>query len=204
MLISHKYKFIFIKTRKTAGTSLEVDLSKLMGENDVVTKIYPLEEGHLARNFILNNVEIYNHMSGSKLKNLLDNSIFENYFKFTIEREPVDKCVSYYSMLLNSTEHNKNTKELTWDQFVENRIFPIDHQLYTDNDGKLLVDKILKYENLKSDWEFLLKKFNIKYTPLASSSKSGFRTNPFITDIQREIIYKEFNTSNKYTGYKLY
>ena len=203
MLISHKYKFIFIKTRKTAGTSLEVDLSKLMGENDVVTKIYPLEEGHLARNFILNNVEIYNHMSGSKLKNLLDNSIFENYFKFTIEREPVDKCVSYYSMLLNSTEHNKNTKELTWDQFVENRIFPIDHQLYTDNDGKLLFDKILKYENLKSDWEFLLKKFSIKYIPLISNSKAGFRTNPFITDIQREIIYKEFNRSNKYTGYNL-
>ncbi|MFO7968381.1 MAG: sulfotransferase family 2 domain-containing protein [Archaeoglobaceae archaeon] len=36
MIISHKHKFIFIKTKKTAGTSVESYLAQFCGENDLV------------------------------------------------------------------------------------------------------------------------------------------------------------------------
>jgi hypothetical protein len=44
VIISHKYRFIFIKTRKTAGSSLEIALSQFLGEKDVITPCMPLEE----------------------------------------------------------------------------------------------------------------------------------------------------------------
>ncbi len=46
MIISHKHKFIFIKTRKTAGTSIEIFLSQFCGKNDILT---PIGEGEALR-----------------------------------------------------------------------------------------------------------------------------------------------------------
>ena len=41
MIISHKHKFIFVKTRKTAGTSIEIGLSKFCGPEDIITPLAP-------------------------------------------------------------------------------------------------------------------------------------------------------------------
>ena len=40
MIISHKHKFIFFKTRKTAGSSIQVALAKHCGSDDIVTGQY--------------------------------------------------------------------------------------------------------------------------------------------------------------------
>ena len=37
MILSHKHKFIFIKTKKTAGTAIEAAISQLCGPDDVIT-----------------------------------------------------------------------------------------------------------------------------------------------------------------------
>ena len=44
MIISHHFKFIFIKTNKTAGTSIEWALSKFLRKGDMLTTIIEEEE----------------------------------------------------------------------------------------------------------------------------------------------------------------
>jgi len=46
MIILHIHKFIFIKTRKTAGTSIEIFLSQFCGKDDILT---PIGEGESLR-----------------------------------------------------------------------------------------------------------------------------------------------------------
>jgi hypothetical protein len=44
MIVSHKHKFIFLKTKKTAGTSIELALSPFCGDSDILVPLARAEE----------------------------------------------------------------------------------------------------------------------------------------------------------------
>ncbi len=57
MILSHRWRFLFIKGHKIAGTSVEIALSTICGPSDVITPITPRDEltrfhsGGLCRNY---------------------------------------------------------------------------------------------------------------------------------------------------------
>lgn len=209
MLVSHKYKFIFVKTTKTAGTSIEADLEKIAGDDAIVTPIIPPLPGHKPRNYqrkvlgIPIGAKYRNHMRAEAMRPLLGEDVFNSYCKFCVEREPVDKCISHYSMLRNSPDHNNKTGGLTWDAYVEQGFFPVDTPIYTSDDGSLLVDRILKYETLGQDIQALGEELGFKLQGLKSKAKSGFREEIQPTEQQLQVIYDAFTSSNNLTGYAL-
>jgi len=209
MLLSHTHKFIFVKTLKTAGTSIEVELSKLMSDEDIVTPIRPQEIGHVPRNFEWDDIEttprnkFYNHMTAMEIKRKVGGDIFNNYFKFCVEREPIDKCVSHYSMFKNSLAHNTETHQLSWNEYVIAGNFPVDTEKYTDGKGKLIVDKIIRFENLEKEILEVSHKLNIGLEKITSRAKSGFRSEVEVTLEQKKRIYSAFASSNKFTGYQI-
>jgi hypothetical protein len=87
MIISHKYKFIFIKTFKTASTSVEAYFSQYAGSNDILTPITPLVAGHQPQN----QAGFFNHMSCKVIKKLINSIIWKSYFMFCIEKNPFAK-----------------------------------------------------------------------------------------------------------------
>src|SRR5271155_5861212 len=44
MILSHKFKFIFVKGKKVAGTSVEMALSTICGPDDIITPITAIDE----------------------------------------------------------------------------------------------------------------------------------------------------------------
>lgn len=60
MIVSYEHNFIFVKTRKTAGTSMEIALGTQVGEKDVITPLatedefvrLELQEASLPRNYL--------------------------------------------------------------------------------------------------------------------------------------------------------
>lgn len=207
MIVSHRHKFIFVKTVKTAGTSVEVDLNKVLGADDVATPIVPPVPGHAPQNFTFRKFGLFsrncsNHMSAREIRKIFGRRVFRKYFVFCVEREPVDKCMSHYSMLVNSPVHNRGNQGLTWDDYVELGKFPVDAGKYTDRHGGLLVHRILKYESLSEELMSVadLLGFDVELT---TKAKSGFRENCPVTERQKQIIYDAFAKSNRYTGYSI-
>ena len=207
MIVSHKYRFIFIKTRKTAGTSIEVDLNRVLGAEDIATPIRPAVKGHIAQNYVVRNkffrpTVLKNHMTARSVRRVVGESIWSDYFKFCVEREPVNKTLSHYSMLVGSPHHNQETKGLSFDDYVGRREFPVDTEKYTCENGHLIVDRVLRYEDLDNELRSVANFLGFSFE-LSAREKAGFRLDLSISREQSEIIYESFASSNRITGYRL-
>ncbi len=150
MIISHKYQFIFIKTFKTASSSFEAAFSWISGEEDVLTPdepVTPAYRTHAWRNWI--SAGFFNHMHGVDIWAKIEPEIWDNYYKFCIERNPWDKAISWYYWHRQFWERDRTISE-----FVLNELPLPDWPMYTSN-NRVIVDKILRYENLEDELERL-------------------------------------------------
>lgn len=115
MIISHKYRFIFVKTAKVAGTSLEMALRPFLGPDDISTPVVYYDEEFAQKNGIpgpqnYENLFKYEwrkkrygakggfdeHSWAYEIKGLVGEHVWESYYTFTIERDPREKSISNY------------------------------------------------------------------------------------------------------------
>ncbi|MGH6987535.1 MAG: hypothetical protein ACRED9_11945 [Caulobacteraceae bacterium] len=147
VIISHERHFIFIKTYKTAGASIEAYLSAHCGPGDVLTPAEPPVAGHVARN----QGEFYNHIPAHKVRAAVGEEIGREYTTLCVERNPRDKFISYYFKLRNPPRRGRHTT-LIMDDYLEAGPFPLNAPLYTDAAGeKIIVDRVMQYKNLAAE-----------------------------------------------------
>ena len=200
MIISHKYRFIFVKTLKTAGTSIEVFLSQHCGSDDVVTPIIPHVEPHLPRN----HDGYYNHMPAWEIRTRVGREIWRSYFKFSVERNPWDKTLSYYHMM-NARQGGK----LTLGDFLAGSDLPVNAPKYTDpaEPDRIIVDRVLRYERLSEELARVFGELGIPFGgSLGVNAKSEYRTDrrsyrEVYTKAQSERVAEVFALETRLHGY---
>jgi hypothetical protein len=229
MIISHKYKFIFIKTFKTAGTSIEIFLSEHCGDNDIVTTIEPYVEPHVARNYSgkfnpisdllyfhsrgllnINNIKLvmkhwlqgqkfYNHLPGTLVKQRIPDEIWNDYFKFCVVRNPWDLTLSHY--------YYRTRGKSSFESYIRKGNFRNNYHMYTDVEGNLILDKVLIFESLEDDLDKVLGYLSIPFVgsldvkAKATSRKDRRPYQEIYSKEQRQIIEKEFQNEIKMHDY---
>jgi hypothetical protein len=218
MILSHEHKFIFIKTAKTAGTSIEVFLSPHCGSNDVVTPIVPPIEGHQPRNYkgksktllpvlrraLAKGDRFYNHMPASLVQKRVPGHVWNDYFKFCVERNPWDKVLSHYHM-----HAARESGSLSLDEYLARGRFPLNHFRYTDPSGsRIIVDRVVRYENLIDELSEVFARLKIPFEgSLGLRAKSEYRRDrtPYqsvFNEEQRKIVEKAFAREIELHGYR--
>lgn len=169
MIISHRHRFIFLKTPKTAGTSVEIALSRICGDDDVITAISPEDEparmdfaGRSAQNEYVpwrhaaaglrsinwrrpRRPAYYNHMPAALARSSMDESVWRDYFKFTIERNPFDRLISMY--WYQTRRHESDRTRPTFDAWLTRTRQASNWPIYTI-EGKVVTDVVIRYETL--------------------------------------------------------
>jgi len=239
VIISHKYKFIFIKPEKTAGSSLEIALSKYCDQNDIITTIgeeyIRKKHGYLGpRNYYSNNIDyvnfskilkhntksfiktfkiikkfidyknepyfktfykniFYEHINASNIKANVSSKIWDNYFKFTIIRNPVDQFLSYYFHINNSLELIKQNPINYFIDAKAASFFRRTKNKYFINDN-IIIDKFINFSQFKSDINFIGKKLMINddlfkdFKNISANTQYSNKSNLNIDNNTRKII----------------
>ncbi len=186
MIISHKHKFIFIKTRKTASTSIEIALSAICGPSDILTPLAPKDEvlraqltGKTAQNYLVpwnqyrlldfmrllknrKRVVYFNHITARVLKQYLGQKTWNDYYVFCFERNPLDKCLSHFRWR-GKKQHYSDFKA-----YLESKDYQLiqGERFYKDKRGALLVDMVYKMEQMPEAFSHLQQQLNVLDTDL--------------------------------------
>jgi hypothetical protein len=228
MILSHKHKFIFLKTGKTAGTSMEVALSKFCGPDDIITPImeeqeirkegsYPEAQNYMVpwymyqlkdlKKYLIKRkkLKFYNHMKSDLVKRLIGDKVWNSYFKFCFERNPWDKTISGFYF---KYQDHKDEAKPTLSEFIRNGEIKkySSYSVYTIND-EVVVDKVFLFENLNESITEISNYLNLS-EPLelpkikSTSRKDRRHYREVLSESDRDLIAQTFHREIKLFGYE--
>ena len=199
MIVSHRYRLIFIKTHKTAGSSIETALGPLCGPDDIVTPMelsdpepyarnyyggswidraygrHPLIRKIIRRDSPLLKGWYWEHMPAQRVRQLVPAGVWDSYHKVCVERNPWDKVVSYYLWKLHGQERDMPPfREYVLKKFHR---LPTDGGLYLDEGGHLLVDEVIQFRNLMTGFRNLTSRLQIPFDGDLPREKAEKRPN---------------------------
>lgn len=179
MIVSHRHRFIFVKTRKTAGTSVEIALSKHCGPDDVITTFEEADEA-IRTNLGFRGPQNYemprqtsswrsrlrafagrshaplilrHHDPATLIRDIVGGDIWDSYYTFAVERNPHSKAVSrYYWERARTARGDRGSRYagLPIEEFLEH--IPV--RFLSDwpvytDNDRVIVNRIIQFEQLQ-------------------------------------------------------
>ena len=183
-VISYAHEVILLKTRKTAGTSVELWLSSIAGPKDVVTEMDPGDEhmrasmggriqncsiprrryrlADYARELGGGRRQFVSHMRASEVRRYVGERVWKSFLKVTIERDPYERAVSMYRFKTRDMPEPPGLVEFL-------RRFPaykLANAPIYKIDGEIVADVVLDYANLRDDIATLQRYLGVPPSPL--------------------------------------
>jgi hypothetical protein len=187
MIVSHRHRFIFLKTTKTAGSALELALAPHCGPQDVLAPLgpdercyirdhhLPIPQNHLlprerwrARDWLrlpLRGAPVLygTHMRARVARAELGEEVWGSYFKFAFARNPWDRFLSLYHWHYRKARRRRFSP-MTPSEFIDHpRTRKLDDNgwgIYTI-DGRVAVDRVCRYEDLPGELAFLQQRLGL-------------------------------------------
>ena len=176
VLVSHTHEFIFLKTRKTAGTTVEMCLEPVCSPPG--TPIVEETETRFSKQGIVGarlvpektprwlykKTNLWrSHVGAKRVSMALGAEKFARYQKVSCIRNPFDRSVSLFHWREMAKEDFSETK-LAFRDFILNQKWPDDNKI-THVDGVYVVDRMIRFETLKEDIEAVAAELGVEVDP---------------------------------------
>ncbi len=179
--MSHLHRFVFLKPRKAAGTSVEIALSRVCGPDDVITPIWEPDEelrraegGRGPQNHESPPLprQARSHMPAGLVRQAIGADAWRAYTKVSIVRDPWDTVASLYFW-----RHGRY-QDWTFGQFVADDAVATlarRNQRTFRIKGRVVADRVLRFERLTDEVDALWSDLGLPGEPALPRAKSQFR-----------------------------
>jgi hypothetical protein len=214
MIVSHKYRFIFLRTEKTASSSLTRALTSVLDEADAASsmrrpswaKYSPIHHGALKRNFP-QWFGLHTHATASQVRDVLGRKIFDSYYKFAVERNPWDRQVSLYA----HREWKKGKPADHFDRHMRSHIYRNTEYVRLNNwsiyaiGKEIVADRVIRYERLPQEIDQLFTKLGIPIRAdlprLRSYAPDRPHYSTYYSDVSRDLVARWYAREIDALGY---
>lgn len=213
-MISTEKNFLFIHIPKTGGNSLQNILSSY--SNDKIVTCGKHQDGVERFGVINDKYKTNKHSTLSYYRKSLDRKTFNNLYKFSVLRNPWDRCVSsFFSPHRGETDWNRDkfkafiyTIRTTKDYI---RIDTISEKIERKLNIKLHrhtepidrdIDFLVRFENLNEDFKKVCKAIDIPIQELPHRNKSHRKHySTYYDDELIEIVREKFSEEINFGNY---
>jgi hypothetical protein len=216
MLVSHRRRFIYTKTHKTAGTSVESYFEPYCMPEGQWAQVH-LREEHISSAGIIGArlAEIpegclwWHHMPAARIRKQLGEEIWNSYFKFCVVRNPYDKAVSEFFFRkargIIAAAPNQADAE-SFEQWLAASGPTNDRAKYLIKD-QFCLDDVIRYESLADDLQRVCSRLDVAWEPARLPEfKKGIRPSgivlaDFYTEKAKELVRAAYEFEFSHFGY---
>jgi hypothetical protein len=198
MPLNHQLKVAFVHIPKAAGTSVEKALGMMSAS--AVDKVEDTLWGFCADSKY--STTFYQHLLAREMVEVAPKAMDE-YFSFAIIRNPYARAVSSWQWKMKVGVAKKG---ISFKEFLETK-YEGNHDLpqydFITKDGKVIVDKVIRFEELSKGWEevcsYLGKELEL---PKSNVSSEGKHYSEYYDKETRQMVEKLFSKDINLFGYK--
>lgn len=214
MLISNRYKFLFVHIAKTAGTSVRSTLERYRRRDPLFLPQFICSRlSHLTGHRI--GAKIPRHAKIITAYEMLPREYFESLFKFAFVRNPWDLQVSSYHHIRRERPHLLGGHD-DFESFLDYKLDPerpyqyhIDTSIERQSDylvdlhGRMLIDFLGRFENLEADFRTICTRIGIEPPHLTHKRQARERKDfrHYYNDRTAELIARRFARDIELFGY---
>ena len=202
MIISPKYKFVFIAPEKTGTTSIHDALEQIEDNNLIVGKLVGDDNTNSNCKGGVDATEPhkYKHSDCKRSGNFLNS--YSDYFKFAFVRNPWDRVVSWYCFEKKKfTNKKRDLTNVNFAKYIRNyeNIWAGGFQY----ESTKCCNFIGRYENIQEDFNTICDKIKIPQQKLPHKNKTKHKHyTEYYDDETKQIVAEKYAKDIEYFGYE--
>jgi len=208
MIISLKYNYLYMRPRKTGSSTIEVILYENLGPDDLFIKedlqvLAPIVKPGVV---IPQNKRLVTHIKISDIRHMIRDDIWDRLYKFTSERHPYEKAVSYAYFKHRNRALRKHPEFEDWlDHAVregEYASFPV-----YSIDGRSVADDYIRLESIETDIRRVSQRVGFpvpKVVPVRRATERSDKrpAREILSAEQRDIVFEHCRPEFELLGYE--